>query len=367
MRKFLKSLEKSCQTAKKINYKNMSKEEQIKTKLSEHGMILHFVDKIEGLNIDLYRFEPSIGLKMKKIEGYVADIEQVVGKSGVRVLAPIPNTTYVGFEVPRADRKFIDEAPVNNGFELAFGKDVMGDIFKYDLRKAPHLLVAGATGSGKSVFLNSIISQLSKLEKIQLHLFDPKMVELALFKKEKRVVEYKDDIMEIHDSLKWFVKKMNERYKILAESGVRNIEEYNKSGGNMKYKFLIIDEFGDLIISNHVKEETVETGETFKDGRAKMKIEKTNISKEIEKYILILAQKARACGIHLIIATQRPSVDIITGSIKANFPCKVAFRTAKAIDSQVLLGESGAEKLQGKGDMIFSSDEGNIRLQGYNF
>lgn len=367
MRKFLQSLEKSCTTAKKINYKNMSKEEQIKTKLLEHGMILHFVDKIEGLNIDLYRFEPSIGLKMKKIEGYVADIEQVVGKSGVRVLAPIPNTTYVGFEVPRSDRKFIEEKPVNDGFELALGKDVMGDIFKFDIRKAPHLLVAGATGSGKSVFLNSIISQLCKIDNLDLHLFDPKMVELALFKKEKRVVQYQDEIVKINDSLKIFVSSMNKRYKLLADKGVRNIEEYNENGGKMKYEFIVIDEFGDLVVSNYIKEETVESGETFKDGRPKMKTIKTNISKEIEKNILILAQKARACGIHLIIATQRPSVDIITGSIKANFPCKVAFRTAKAIDSQVLLGESGAEKLLGRGDMIFSSDEGNFRLQGYNF
>ena len=103
------------------------------------------------MNIDLYRFEPSIGLKMKRIEGYVADIEQVVGVSGVRVLAPIPNTTFVGFEVPRKERKFIEEKPVNRGFELAIGKDVMGDVFYFDVRKAPHILVAGATGSGKSV------------------------------------------------------------------------------------------------------------------------------------------------------------------------------------------------------------------------
>jgi hypothetical protein len=367
MKKFLKSLERSCETAKKINYKNMSKEEQIKTKLLEHGMILHFVDKIEGLNIDLYRFEPGIGLKMKKVEGYVADIEQVVGKTGVRVLAPIPNTTYVGFEVPRADRKFIDEAPVNNGFELAFGKDIMGDVLRFDIRKAPHLLVAGATGSGKSVFLNSIISQLCRLRSVELHLFDPKMVELSMFKNKKSVVEYKDGIQDIYKSLQTFINIMKHRYEVLSKAGVRNIDEYNKKVGKMNYKVLVIDEFGDLIISNEIKEDVVESGETFKDGRPKMKTVRTNISKEIERYILILAQKARACGIHLIIATQRPSVDIITGSIKANFPCKVAFRTSKAIDSQVLLGEAGAEKLQGKGDMIFSSDEGNIRLQGYNF
>jgi len=137
---------------------------------------------------------------------------------------------------------------------------------------------------------------------------------------------------------------MNIRYESMSKAGARNIEEYKD---DMRYKFVVIDEFGDLILSG------------LKDG-------KTSISKEIEKTIVVLAQKARAAGIHIIIATQRPSTDIITGLIKANFPTKVAFRTAKAIDSQVLLDENGAEKLLGKGDMIFSSDSGQIRLQGFN-
>ena len=160
------------------------------------------------------------------------------------------------------------------------------------------------------------------------------------------------------------------RYKNLAAAGVRNIEEFNAQGGNMRYKFVVVDEFGDLAVGNYVLEETVKTGEVFsrgmRAGEEKVRIEKLNLSDGISRSILVLAQKARAAGIHLIIATQRPSVDIITGSIKANFPTKVAFRTAKAVDSQVMLDEAGAEKLLGKGDMLFAGDFGQVRLQGFN-
>ena len=356
MKKFLQNLEKTMEVANQINYKDMSKEQQIQTKLLEHGMVLHFVDRIEGLNIDLYRYEPSIGLKMKRIEGYVADIEQVVGTSGVRVLAPIPNTTYVGFEVPRKDRKFIEEKPVNKGFELAIGKDVMGDVFYFDVRQAPHMLVAGATGSGKSVFLNTVIAQLNKIKGAELHLFDPKLVELSMFRNEKNVAEYQSDPEAIYNSLKNLVDVMNDRYERLAAAKVRSIVDID----NMSYKFVVIDEFGDLIIGDYTITKREKVGDKFVN-------KELNISKEISRFILLLAQKARACGIHIIIATQRPSVNIITGSIKANFPTKVAFRCSKAIDSQVVLDQAGAEKLLGKGDMIFSSESGDVRLQGYNY
>lgn len=342
MRKFLQTAEKQFVSAKNLNYESMNNEERIKTKLMEHGMLLEFDSKIEGHTVDLYRFNPSIGLKMSKLKGYVADVEQVIGIAGVRVLAPIPNTSLIGFEVPRKVRTFPGELPKNDGFNLAIGVDILGEVYRFDIRKAPHMLIAGATGSGKSVFLNSILSQLAKISGVELHLFDPKLVELSRFKKDAR--EYYSDPESIYLALDELVKEMNQRYKRLEKAGARNIEEY---GPGMSYKFVVVDEFGDLIISK------------VKDG-------KTNLSAEIEKNILLLAQKARAAGIHLIIATQRPSVDIITGSIKANFPTKVAFRTAKETDSRVLLDESGAEKLLGKGDMIFSSDAGQIRLQGFN-
>ncbi len=337
IRKLMKNAEKKFSECKNINYKDMEKQDQIKTKLLEHGMMINFDSKVEGYSVDLYKFSPSIGLKMSKLKSYVADIEQVIGVSGVRVLAPIPNTSLIGFEVPRVDRRFPEVMPEAKDFDFSMGVTITGDNYVFDLRKAPHVLISGATGSGKSVFLNCLISQLSKMSNVDLHLFDPKMVELAQFRDE--AVEYYDDSESIALALSELVKEMNIRYKTFSENKVRNIEEYS---GSMNYKFIVIDEFGDLTIGN---KET---------------------AKYIKESMLILAQKARACGIHLIIATQRPSTKIITGDIKANFPTKVAFRASKAIDSQVLLGESGAEKLLGKGDMIFSSDEGDHRLQGYN-
>ena len=369
MRKFLQSAEKQFVSAKNLNYEKMNTEEKIQTKLMEHGMLIRFEDKIKGNAVDLYRYNPSIGLKMSRLVAYVADVEQVVGQSGIRVLAPIPNSSLIGFEIPRKLRTFPDQSlAVSENFELAIGVDIMGEVYRFDITKAPHMLIAGATGSGKSVFLNSIITQLNTLNNIELHLFDPKMVELSRFKRAENTVEYQSTAENIYLALDELVKEMNRRYDTLAEAGVRNIEEYS---GDMKYKFIVIDEFGDLTISNEIMEEKINTGEVWtkgpKAGEEKIEIRKTNLSKEISKYILLLAQKARAAGIHMIIATQRPSVDIITGSIKANFPTKVAFRTAKVTDSQVLLDEPGAEKLLGKGDMIFSSDEGMIRLQGFNF
>lgn len=372
MRKFLKTAETKFINAAGIKYESMTIEEKIKTKFMEHGMLISFEDKIEGHSVDLYRFNPSIGLKMSKLLGYVADIEQVVGSSGVRVLAPIPNTSLIGFEVPRAHRTYPGIATGQDGYNLAIGVDVYGKTYTFDITKAPHMLIAGATGSGKSVFLNSIISQISSISGARIRLFDPKMVELSRFRNAPGVVEYFSKAEDIYLALKELVSNMNDRYAKLSEAGCRNIDEYNSGNfpTKMAYNFVVIDEFGDLIVSNEIMEEHIKTGEYFlkgpRAGEEKIEVRSTNLSKEISKDILILAQKARAAGIHLIIATQRPSVDIITGSIKANFPTKVAFRMAKEVDSRVLLDESGAEKLLGKGDMIFSSDEGNMRLQGFN-
>lgn len=366
MRKLLKTVEEKFVSAKNLNYEKMENQEKIQTKLLEYGMMLQFDSKIEGATVDLYRYTPSIGLKMSRIKAFTEDIEQVLGVSGIRVLAPIPNTSLVGFEVPRKQRTF-PALPAGKGFDIAIGQDVMGEPYRFDIRQAPHLLVAGASGSGKSVFLTSIIEQLDRLAKkdVEIHLFDPKMVELAVYQESKNVVEYETDILKIHQSLANLVAEMNRRYKKLASQKARNLEE----AGGMPYKVVVIDEFGDLTMQNYVHEETIDTGEVYtkgsKQGEAKIVVEKTEVSKEIARYILLLAQKARAAGIHLVIATQRPSTDVITGTIKANFPTKVAFRTAKAVDSVVLLDEPGAEKLMGKGDMIFASDEGQVRLQGY--
>lgn len=365
MKKLMKSVEKDFVSAKNLNYAKMENQEKIQTKLLEHGMMLQFDSKLEGATVDLYRYTPSIGLKMARLKGYVADVEQVLGITGIRVLAPIPDTTLVGFEVPRKERTF-PKAPKSDGFNIAIGEDIMGDVRRFDIRETPHMLVAGSSGSGKSVFLSSLINQLNKLPKkqVEMHLFDPKMVELAMHSEDKNVVEYESDIMAIHESLQDLVAEMNSRYKKLKQMKLRDI-----SKADMPYKIVVVDEFGDLIVQNYIHVEYEKTGKIFqkgpREGEEETKKVETNISQEIAKNILLLAQKARAAGIHMVISTQRPSVDIITGSIKANFSTKVAFRTAKTIDSQIIIDEEGAEKLKGKGDCLFSSVDGIERLQGY--
>ena len=208
----------------------------------EHAMAVEFDHVVEGFAVDLYAFVPSLGLKMSKLSTYVADIELVCGVEGVRILAPIPNSTLIGFEIPKKDRKFPSEMPKTEGFELNIGVETMGNVKTFDIRKAPHLLVAGATGSGKSVFLNSIIKQLIKIPNSDLHLFDPKIVELSQFKKD--AIEYYTENQDIYLALSELVNVMNGRYKKLGDAGVRNIDEFLKKGGQMRYKFVVIDEFG---------------------------------------------------------------------------------------------------------------------------
>lgn len=362
MRKLMKTVEESFVEAKNIDYTKMKNEEKIVTKLIEHGMVLKFDSVLEGSTVDLYQFIPSMGLKMKRLKSYVEDIEQVLGISGVRVLAPIPNSTLVGFEVPRRERTF-PTVPAGSGWDIAIGQDIMGAPRRYDIRNAPHILVAGSSGSGKSVWLNGFIEQIARIPKIELHLFDPKRVELSQHK--SKAVEYKADIMDIHTGLLKLVDEMTKRYKKLETAGVRNIEGMP----DMPYKWIIIDEFGELITSKYVDVQTEKTGHIFsrgsKAGMEEVKTIETNISAEIESNILRIAQMGRAAGIHITIATQTPRTDIIKGTIKANFPTKVVFKTAKAVDSIVILDDMGAEKLAGKGDMLFIGDNGIERLQGY--
>lgn len=335
MKRYLETVSQKFISAQTLNYKDMTIPDRIKMKLAEHGMAVDFESKVEGFTVDLYRFEPQVGIKMSRIEGYAKDIEIAVGVSGIRILAPIPNTTLVGFEVPRAERRFPDVAPASQGFSLAFGVDIMGNPYYLDIREAPHLLVAGATGAGKSVFLNALITQLLTQD-CEIVLFDPKIVELAQWRNEKKVCAYADEPKQILKHLMGLTKTMDERYKALQKLGKRNIE-----GTAIKPIFVVLDEFGDL---------TVGIG---------------NFSEEIRACILKLAQKARAAGIHLILTTQRPSVKIVAGDIKANFPTRVAFRTATEIDSHVILDMPGAEKLLGKGDMLLKTHDDVVRLQGY--
>lgn len=341
MKKLLQNVERQFISAKNLNYADMTYEERIAKKLLEHGMMLQFDSVVEGATVDLYRYVPSIGIKMSRIEQYGADVEQVLGISGVRVLAPIPQSTLVGFEVPRKERTFpkLDEEKRYSKHKLldvAIGQDVYGNEYRFNLAEAPHLLVAGASGSGKSVLLSSIISQLSGRKNVEMSLCDPKIVELSMHRSDKGVVRYESDLLGIYELLQKKVAQMNGRYTRLAGMGARSIEQTE-----WDYQMVIIDEYGDIVMH------------------------KNEVSKEIERMVFVLAQKARAAGIHLIITTQRPSVDVISGVVKANFPTKVCLRTAKEADSRVVIDESGAEKLVGKGDMLFASDAGIIRLQGY--
>lgn len=330
MRKLMKSVEASFISAKNLNYEDMTNEQKIQTKMLEHGMMLQFDSKISGPSFDLYRYTPSIGLKMARIEGFVADVEQVLGTAGVRVLAPIPGTSFVGFEVPRQDRRFPTLTKAS-GFDLAIGETVNGETRTYDLRKAPHMLVAGASGSGKSVFLHSLIKQLMATPRVDLHLFDPKLVEFAEY--EGKVKEYETDPLFIANGLKALVIEMNERYAMMKEKGVKNIDELAR----VRYQIVVVDEFADL------------------KGR-----------ESISDAIRTLAQKGRAAGIHIILATQRASTKIVDGDIKINFPVKVVLRVAKSVDSRVMIDEDGAEKLMGMGDLLFATEEGMERLQGYS-
>ena len=332
MKKYLETVATKFVSAETLNYKSMTTEEKIKMKLAEHGLAVEFHSKVQGNSVELYRYEPSIGLKMSKIMAYVKDIEQVVEKSGIRVLAPIPNSGLVGFEVPLENRTF-PTAPQSQGFKLAIGQTVMGEPRMFDVRQAPHMLVAGSSGSGKSVFLNAVINQLLTIPNVELHLFDPKQVELFTYEGHSKVVEYQSHHAAIATSLEGLVEVMEERYKDMKAAGKRNIDQMSA----MPYKFVIIDEFADLGM-------------------------KTTIGSLIQ----LLAQKGRACGIHLIIATQRASTSVISGDIKVNFPTRVVFRMSKSIDSRVMLDEDGAEKLLGKGDMLFASDAGIERLQGFS-
>ena len=330
MRKLMKSVEEKFVSAKNLNYEKMANQEKIQTKLLEHGMMLQFEDKIEGASVDLYRYVPSIGLKMSKLKGYAEDIEQVLGVAGIRVLAPIPGTTLVGFEVPRKERTFPALPEGTKGFEIAIGEDVMGKCYRFDLRDAPHMIIAGSSGAGKSVFLNNVIKQLIGTPNVDLHIFDPKKVELNQY--DGAVKQYVDDKTAIKKSLRDLCTKMEERYREMKKLKAKNIREV----GNMRYQIIIIDEFAELAMGGEV-------GESIQS----------------------LAQMGRAAGMHLIIATQRASTKVIDGDTKVNFPTKVVFKMAKAVDSTVMLDEAGAEKLLGKGDMIFSSEAGMMRLQAY--
>ena len=317
------------------------------------------VNAIPGPTVTLFEFRPAIGVRMSKISNLHREFAVALELPSVRVIAPTERGT-VGIEIPNKERQNVpmvemlySDEYMNTTMELplVIGRKVDGSVFMADLAKMPHLLVAGATGMGKSVGLNVIItSLLNKLtpKDLKLVLIDPKQVELSVYEDIAKpylahICGYPSVITEplqAKETLDAVIRLMESRYETLKEKGVRNIQDYNSLDGvkKMPYYVVVIDEYGDLILSAR--------------------------DRSMEQSICRIAQKARAVGIHMIISTQRPDTKIVTGSIKANFPTRIAFRTTTGTDSRVILDRMGAERLTGRGDMLFfDGSPENVRVQ----
>ncbi|MFH1962799.1 MAG: DNA translocase FtsK 4TM domain-containing protein, partial [bacterium] len=312
--------------------------------LEDFGIDAKVVQVNRGPVLTSFEVQPASGVKVAKIVSLSDDLALVLAAPSIRIEAPIPGKQAVGIEIPnrKATMVGLKEVLLSEQFQkassvlpLALGKDIMGNPVVTDLTKMPHMLVAGATGSGKSVCINGIIMSLlykTHPDNVKFLMIDPKMVELSVY---NGIPHLRFPVItgpkEAVKCLKWLVKEMEERYKLLASEGVRHIDGYNtkllaREENTMCYIVAIIDELADLMMVS---------------------------SQECEDSIARLAQMARAVGIHLILATQRPSVDIITGVIKANFPSRIAFQVFSKIDSRTILDMNGADKLLGKGDMLF--------------
>ena len=321
-----------------------------------------------GPTVTLYEIVPNVGIKISKIKNLEDDIALNLAALGIRIIAPIPGKGTIGIEVPNKNREMVDIKSVlgtekfmksNYDLPIVLGKTISNEVFVVDLAKMPHILMAGATGQGKSVGINVILASLiykKHPSQLKFVLVDPKKVELSLFNKIERhfLAELPDseepiitDTKKVVNTLNSLTIEMDARYDLMKDSGTRNIKEYNNKFVSRKlnpenghrflpYIVLVIDELADLMIM---------------------------AGKEIEAPIARLAQLARAIGIHLVLATQRPSVNVITGVIKANFPARISFRVTSKIDSRTILDTGGADQLVGMGDMLFSQGSDIIRLQ----
>lgn len=337
--------------------------------LNSFGVQIKTISATVGPTITLYEITPAEGVKISKIRNLEDDIALSLKAVGVRIIAPIPGKGTIGIEVPNAKANIVSMESILNSekfqkstFELpiALGKTITNEVFMVDLAKIPHLLVAGATGQGKSVGLNAIITSLlykKHPNELKLVLIDPKKVEFSIYASianhfmakvpdsdEEPIIT---DVTKVVRTLNSLCKLMDTRYDMLKLAGARNIKEYNKKYLNhqlrltdghefMPYIVVVIDEFGDLIMQ---------------------------VGKEVELPIARIAQLARAVGIHMVIATQRPTTSIITGNIKANFPGRMAFKVSSMIDSRTILDRPGANQLIGRGDMLFLSGNEPVRVQ----
>ncbi|MBQ7116033.1 MAG: DNA translocase FtsK [Clostridia bacterium] len=339
-----------CLDKPKLNSNSGSAEELrqrgetiVKT-LKSFGVGTRIVDICQSPSVTRFELQPDPGVKISKITALSDDIAMNLAAYGVRIEAPIPNKNAVGIEVPNAEkamvtlREILESPSFQNSksrLNVALGRDIQGEATCADLAKMPHLLVAGTTGSGKSVCLNTMIVSLlynAKPDEVKLIMIDPKKVEFTVYRSIPHLlVPVVADPRKAAGALSWAVAEMDKRYALFAEKGVRNLQGYNNyalSEGipKMPQIVIIIDELSDLMMA---------------------------ASNEVEDSICRLAQKARAAGMHLIVATQRPSVDVITGLIKANIPSRIAFAVKSQIDSRTIIDTQGAEKLLGNGDMLY--------------
>lgn len=327
---------------------------RLETTLKSFGVNAKVINVSIGPSVTRYELEPAPGVRVSKIEGLADDIALQLAATSIRIEAPIPGKSAVGIEIPNAKtasvslREVLSVDTFQKGkgkILVALGKDISGNVVITDLAKMPHLLIAGQTGSGKSVCINTIITSIlyhSRPEEVKLILIDPKVVELSIYNGIPHLrMPVVTQAKKAAAALNWAVKEMEERYQSFAEKNVRDINGFNKQNPALKMPFIvvIIDELADLMM-------------VAKDS--------------VEDAICRLAQKARAAGIHLVVATQRPSVDVITGLIKANIPSRISFAVSSQVDSRTILDKAGAEKLLGKGDMLFdpSGAANPLRVQG---
>jgi len=327
--------------------------------LADFSIEARVINVNRGPVLTLYEMQIAAGIKINRVVGLSDDIAMALAAYRVRIVAPIPGKSAIGIEIPNKKREMVTLGDIiksksygeqKGSLKVGLGKDLLGMPVTLDLKKQPHLLIAGSTGSGKSVCVNSIITSIIynyDPNYVRFVLVDPKMVELQLYDGMPHLLT--PVITEPHLApgvLKWSIFEMDRRYRLLASMNTRDIITYNEKmdkgsvkGEKLPFIVIIIDELADLMMV---------------------------ASKEIEGYITRIAQKARAVGIHLVLATQRPSVDVITGIIKANFPARIAFQVAQKTDSRTIIDQNGAEKLLGKGDMLYQSPLSSypVRIQG---
>jgi S-DNA-T family DNA segregation ATPase FtsK/SpoIIIE len=328
---------------------------RLEMKLADFGVEGEVVEILPGPVITMYELKPAPGVKISKVAGLSDDLALALRAPSVRIVAPIPGKAAIGIEIPNNQRSlvYLEEILSSQAFRssphkltIGLGKDITGAPFVTDLSRMPHLLVAGATGTGKSVCLNAMINSIlfkASPDMVRFLMIDPKRIELTTYNDVPHLLHpVVTEPKGATKALRWAVEEMERRYMLLSDRGVRNIEAYNrkilkekkpqppeKSEGMDKplpYIILVIDELADLMMTS---------------------------SREVEEAITRLAQMARAAGIHLVIATQRPSVDVLTGIIKANFPARISFQVSSRVDSRTILDNIGAENLLGQGDMLF--------------